>query len=280
MVKIITDSASDIDFQLAKESGVHIIPVEIIFEDKTYLSGEISNAQFYEMLENCKVLPKTSKITDVKFCEIFKPYANTGDDVLYFSMGAKLSGTYESALRAKEILNAKNIHVIDTDNITFGQGAIILETLRLIRQNMPLDKIFEKIEFFKKSVSVIAVIGDLKYLKLGGRLSGVAAIVGTLIKVKPVIRIKDGLVINVHKAIGMKKACEYIIEQAVNDRDENYPVYYAHANSPEKLNNFLETLNGRLPLPEKNGVFELGNTVGLHVGPDSIGLLYFKKINE
>ena len=150
-----------------------------------------------------------------------------------------MSGTYNSALMAKEQFPDAKIYVVDTLNTSFGLGLLVDMAVRFRDQGMGAKEIAERIDSIKEKVRLYAVIGDLKYLKMGGRLSSAGAAVGTLLGIKPIVCIRDGKVIGIDKARGMKAGYQTVLSYAEKDGiDTDYPVYFGHSDFPTGWRSF------------------------------------------
>ena len=279
-IKIITDSASDIELDFAKQNDITILPVEITFEDNGYYDGlNITKDEFYKKLMNCKTLPKTSLINQMRWQEVFsKKASDTNTTYLIMPMSKELSGSYNAAkLALAEIGNPKNLVLLDTNQITITQGAIIIETIKLIKTCTKLEEVLEKVNYLISHCVLLAYVDDLKYLKMGGRLNSSAAIIGSMLQIKPILTFTDGKIDAVAKAIGSTKACKTIIEKTLKNIDTNYPIYFGRTYYTEPLETFKKLCEKQLPLTGNEQTLVLGATVGTHIGPSAVGIVYFKK---
>ncbi|MDD2362636.1 MAG: DegV family protein, partial [Oscillospiraceae bacterium] len=195
-VRIITDSSCDQPFSIQKDWNIDILPFHIFFGDDEYVDGQnLDRQKFYKLMSKSPILPKTAQVTTYEFEEVFKPYVEAGDEILVLPISKEMSGTHNSALLAKELYPDASIYVVDTLNVTFGLALLVEVAVKLRDEGLDAKSIAEKIEKLKKRVRLYAVIGDLKYLKLGGRLSSAGAAVGTLLNIKPIISVCDGKVV-------------------------------------------------------------------------------------
>lgn len=276
-VCIITDSTSEITPAKAKELNIEIVPMIINFENQTFLDGvTITNKEFYERLRTSNKLPKTSLINSETFAASFDKYSDK-DDVIGIFVSSELSGSYQSSLIAKENFPNKKIHLIDSMQVSFGLAALVLYAIRLRDEGKKAKEIVELIEEAKKRLVVFAIIDDLKYLKLGGRLSSSSFFIGSLIKLKPIIRVKDGKVQPVHKTLGTHLAFSWLVEQYKSfDVDETKPRLFGHSDDEEGLSKFMDYVKKKIDFPIEL-VFPIGPTVGVHAGPGAVGFAFFIK---
>ncbi len=278
MVKIVTDSSCDISLERCAELGVELLPITVNFGEESYRANlDITNEEFYEKLAAVQELPKTAQITPAQFEKIFQPYKESGDDVVCLFISSKMSGTLQSARVAKNILGAENILLPDTLNVTFALGLLVEEAVKMRDAGMTGAEIVAKIEELIPRIRLFAMIEDLKYLKMGGRLSATSALVASILGICPIITLKDGLVEVVGKARG-KKAAFAAIRKFVEKEpiSSDYCVTLGNANVPENCKAFEECMGDLLKKREVH-VSSIGSIVGTHTGPGAVGLAYIKK---
>ena len=278
MVKIVTDSSCDISLERCAELGVELLPITVNFGEESYRANlNITNEEFYEKLATVQELPKTAQITPAQFEKIFQLYKESGDDVVCLFISSKMSGTLQSARVAKNILGADNILLPDTLNVTFALGLLVEEAVKMRDAGMTGAEIVTKIEELIPRIRLFAMIEDLKYLKMGGRLSATSALVASILGICPIITLKDGLVEVVGKARG-KKAAFAAIRKCVEKEpiSADYCVTLGHANVPENCKAFEGYMEDLLKKREIH-VSSIGSIVGTHTGPGAVGLAYIKK---
>ena len=278
MVKIVTDSSCDISLERCAELGVELLPITVNFGDQSYRANlDITTEEFYDKLAAAQELPKTAQITPAQFEKIFKPYQESGDDVVCLFISSKMSGTLQSARVAKNILGAENILLPDTLNVTFALGLLVEEAVKMRDAGMTGAEIVAKIEELIPRIRLFAMIEDLKYLKMGGRLSATSALVASILGICPIITLKDGLVEVVGKARGKKAAFAAIRKWVEKEPiSSDYCVTMGHANVPENCKALQEFLGDLLKKREVH-VCSIGSIVGTHTGPGAVGLAYIKK---
>ena len=278
MVKILTDSSCDISLERCAELGVELLPITVNFGDQSYRANlGITTEEFYDKLAAAQELPKTAQITPAQFEKIFQPYKDSGDDVVCLFISSKMSGTLQSARVAKNILGAENILLPDTLNVTFALGLLVEEAVKMRDAGMTGAEIVAKIEELIPRIRLFAMIEDLKYLKMGGRLSATSALVASILGICPIITLKDGLVEVVGKARGKKAAFAAIRKWVEKEPiSSDYCVTMGHANVPENCKALQEFLGDLLKKREVH-VCSIGSIVGTHTGPGAVGLAYIKK---
>ncbi|WP_099204915.1 DegV family protein [Scatolibacter rhodanostii] len=278
MLRIITDSSSDLSLQRCEELGVEIIPLRVHFGEECFKANvEISNEEFYERLSKAESLPTTSQITPAEFEDIFRPYVEAGDEIVCLFISSKMSGTYQSALVAKGLVGGENIHIVDTLTVTFALALLVEEAVKMRDRGFSAAEIAEQITSIVPRNHLWAVIEDLKYLKMGGRLSATSAFFASILGICPIITIKDGLVETVGKARG-KKAAYKLVENLIqkNEISNDYGVTLGHSNSPEGIKNFEEYFHDTLKKRDVT-TCDIGSIVGTHVGPNACGLSYIRR---
>lgn len=256
-----------------------LLPIEINFSGETYFDGEtIFASEFFEKLDSVSELPKTSQINTYTFGEEFKTHTADGSSVIYFSLSSKISGTYNNARLASKDFDGK-VFVIDTLNATSGMRILVEYALELISKGMPVRKVVDEVEKAKSKVRVVAMIDTLKYLKMGGRISGASALIGGMLNLKPMIGVTDGEIKVIGKCVGHKKAFAFIKEKVYDKVNLNMPHCYIYSgNNLSNYNAFIsscEDVYGSDYMSVEG--HSLGATIGTHIGSGAIGLVYFEK---
>jgi len=277
LVRIITDSVSDLSDNQILQYGIDaVLRLKISFGDKTYTDGiDLSKQDFYKILAAGTVLPKTSQITPAEFLDVFDSFPD--DEIVVISMSGALSGTYQSAVIAKETSKRKDIWVVDSRNVTCGLALLVVEAAKMRQNGKSAGEIYEELEALKEKVVLFAVLETLKYLRMGGRLSAASAVVGTLLNIKPIISVKNGEVLAIGKEKGMKKAYEFILKK-INEQplDPTKTVVFAGANCPDKISEYAKTVAPVIGT-DSHITVDIGATVGVHIGEGGHGLAYISK---
>ena len=212
MIRIVTDSTSGLSHQRAAQLGVEVVPLTVHFgENEAYRDGvDITNGEFYARLSRAEALPTTAQVPPETFVHCFERLTANGDQVLGIFISSAMSGTYQSACIARDIVDGENIAVVDTQTVTFGLG-LVVETACLLRdQGLSLEELAGRLEELSRRVRLLAVVDTLKYLKMGGRISGATAMVGGILGITPIISIENGLVVSVGKSRGRKPGFQFI----------------------------------------------------------------------
>jgi DegV family protein with EDD domain len=277
-IRIITDSTSDIPIEQQQLLGIDIIPLSVIFEEKKYTDGiELKKEQFYEMLSKSTSLPTTSQVNPDEFEALFKSYIDAGDTVLGIFISSKLSGTYQSAVIAKETIGSEQIYIVDSKSATFGLALLVYEAIKLRDSGVGAEQIYKTIKALCSRVKFYAVVNTLKYLKMGGRLSSSAAILGGVLHIKPLVSIIDGEVKSVAKERGQKAAFAWILEKIKKDvPDSVYPIVMGHSNDVKLMQEFMTYITSSENISPPI-ICEIGCVIGTHSGPSCVGLAYIAK---
>ncbi len=280
-IRIITDSASDISQEKAKEWGITVLPLKVSFGEKEYLDGvTLSPREFYEKLIETDEFPKTSQITPFTYAEEFGKAVKAGDEVLCFCLSSCVSGSYQSACIAAEEFPL-SVSVIDTRQFCASEFIIVLRAVQMRDEGRTAKEIDAVIREELKDAHVIAVFNTLEYLKKGGRISSAAALAGNMLSIKPVLTIEEGIVEILGKARGSKKSnnmlTEFVKKKGPIDFDR--PVCLAYSGfSNEVLYKYVEDsrdlyAGNELRMQETVA----GATIGTYAGPGAIAVAFFTK---
>lgn len=279
MIKIITDSTSDIDVAYAKELNIDIVPLKVIIDGKEYKDRvDLQPDQFYSLLEKSEVLPTTSQPSPQEFLNYYQEAKENGDSVIVMTLSGTISGTYQSANIAKDLAEYENIYVIDSLNATQALRLLVLKAIALREEGKDAETIFNELQAYKERVRIVAFVDTLEYLCKGGRMSKTVAAAGTLLKVKPIIGLRDGKLEMFSKARGTVKATAKIIELIHEDGeiDFNEPICIGYTGNDEGLEKFEQTLRNEFKFDDVLHGF-VGPVIGTHAGPGARLIAYVKK---
>ena len=287
--QIFTDGSADIPLKTAEEKGIKIIPFYISFDSVHYYKElfEMSREDFFTNLIDKKLFPKTSLPSVQDFIDAFTPALEEGKDVICFCITDTLSGAYHSALSAKEILEEKytenKIYVINSWTATGAAQLMIFETCRMRDNGLSAEKAFEICEKMKKETRIMFMVGALTHLEKGGRIGKLAALSGGILKIKPLIELKNGE-INVAGAVRSRKNGIKKLVLITNDyfeknkqNPEEYIFTVGTTNTPDEVPVFTSELENTLSSINFLAPFQIGATIAAHTGPDTIGVCFVKK---
>lgn len=282
-IRIITDSASDMT--PAEHPALRVLPLSVTFGTDVYMDGvDIDHQRFYEMLVERDELPKTGQVNPYTFSQAIAEAREAGDEAVIITVGAKLSGTNQSARTALAEAPGGDVFIVDSNNVTLGERVLVEYALRLVDEGRSAAQIAAAVEAVRDRVVVIGLLETLEYLVRGGRLSAAAGAVGTLLNVKPVVAVEDGLIVQLGKARGSKNG-RNLLNQKVEKAggiDFSMPLALGYTGlSDAVLKKYIEdsaTLwaghsEGELP------VHTIGATIGTHVGPGAVAVAFFQPAN-
>ncbi|NCB62144.1 MAG: DegV family protein [Clostridia bacterium] len=276
MIRIMTDSTCDLTPERREALGVEVAPLSVHFGPETFLDGEtISNKEFYDRLRKADALPTTSQVNPEEFANRFRKHVENGDEVIGIFISSLLSGTCQSANIARDMVDEDKITVIDSGTVTFALGLLVEVACELRDQGKSAKEISDEIRRILPRVRILAVVDTLKYLKMGGRISGAAAVVGGMLGITPILAVKDGVVESPGKTRGRKAAFTWLDNRLLEEPvDRSLPVAFGHSDAAEALQ---DTMTHFTPLigGARVCVSNIGSVVGTHAGPGAAGIAYF-----
>lgn len=279
---ILTDSCSDLPFDYVEQHQLKVVQLHFHVDGRDYpddFGQALSYKDFYELVRK-GAMPTTSQINAHSFVEIFQEYAQKGDALVYIAFSSALSGTYNSAITAREIVledypQAK-IAVVDSCSASLGLGLLVHYAIELRDQGISYEDLVTWLEENKLRLNHWFTVEDLHHLKRGGRVSGAAAFVGSMLDVKPVLHVDDeGRLIPVAKVRGRGKSLKYLKEQ-LTERivdGENQAVFISHGDSLEDAEHLKEMILASHSVKEVM-IGYVGPVIGAHSGPGTIALFF------
>lgn len=279
MIRFLVDSTSDYLPSELEGRNVEFVPLSVTLDGKTYKDGiDISKNEFYEILaSDSELSPKTALPSPEQFLPYFRDAQEKGDDLICILISSALSGTCQSALVAKEIVEYDNIHIIDSRSATHAIRIMLEYGEKLRAEGASATEIVEKLEEVKSRVKIVAPLDTLEYLCRGGRVSRTTAAIGGAINIKPVITVtEEGEVAVPKKCVGKVKARSFLVNTVKEEKiDNDFPIYTVYAYGEENCAKFEEVI-------AKEGItisarHQIGSTIGAHVGPGAYGVIYVKE---
>ncbi|NLN06306.1 MAG: DegV family protein [Firmicutes bacterium] len=269
-VKIITDSTADLPQGLADQLGITVVPLKVHFGEEEYLDWiDLDSDAFYaKLLAERTVLPRTSQPAPADFEAVYKEAAAEHKSIISIHLSSELSGTYQSAVLAKNSLPELDITVVDSRLASMAFGIVVLEAARAARAGRSKEEILTQINRQLSRVRVYFAVDTLEYLQRNGRIGKAAAWVGGLLNVKPLLTLKDGIVVPKEKVRGKTKALERLLELVQEEADGPIggKAVVLHGNEPVKAGELTEKLQQRYNFSEVI-VSSIGAVIGTHTGP-------------
>ncbi len=285
---IMSDSSSDIPLELRNKYNIDLVPLLFSFDKENYLQEHIDMSidDFYKTLRQGNVFPKTSLASLDTYMTYFKKYLEQGLDVLFFTLCSDLSGSYQAAKNSYEMIKDdypnNKVIVVDNRSNSFAGGILVLEACKMREAGFSIDNTFTKLEEIKLDAGFIFTANDLKYLQKGGRLGKASALFGTLLNIKPIIYLKDGLLEPHSKVRGRKKCLNELVNvfaEFIKATPENYSVGLCHSDCLNEALEVKSMLKEKYNIEVSYPLSTLGACVGAHMGPDAIGIGYVRKFN-
>jgi len=277
MLKIVMDSACEIPDEWRSEFEVEVIPVNIQFENKTYQQGvDLSDADFYRLADTTGVIPKTSQPTPQQFIDFYKRIAQASDTILSLHVTSKLSGTFNSAvLAAQELKNILKIIPYDSGCGSAAVGFMCKEVRQLDRAGATIQAILERLDEIRKNVHIVLTLDTLEYARRSGRVKALPAALAALIKIKPIIILKDGALDMKEKVRTRQRSIERVLElihERVGDRLINIAV--VHSQSIEAAKQLMQRAKETFHVNEMI-LSELSIGIAANLGPGTIGIVAY-----
>ena len=279
-IKIICDSLSDIPKDLLEKYDIEVVPLTVIVDGKEYKDGiDITKEEFYKILRDEKVYPKTSQATYAQFTEVFEKYIKQGKEIIYISGSSSATGTYQSANMAKNDLDTDNIYTYDSQTFSFGIGYLVVKAAELAKEGKSPNDIIEILNDIREKSYLLFSVDTLDYLKNGGRISSTKATIGSILNIKPILDVKDGLVSSVAQVRGKKNVISKMIELVKENCGEdlsNQIIYIGYSDDFKEKEKLTDAIKEEFN-PIDIQYFMVGTCIGAHSGPGVTGLLAFKK---
>ena len=281
MVKLVVDSACDLEKAEADARGITLMPLLIRFGEDEYEDGvTLSHREFFEKLIETSELPKTSQINEYRFEEAFENLTADGSEVVCVTISSKLSGTYSSAVKAAKKFESR-VYVVDSLNACIGERILVDYADRLVKAGESAKEIVKKLEESKGKIHLLAVLDTLQYLRKGGRISSVTALAGEMLSIKPVISVVKGEVKLVGKALGSKKG-NNLLNRLVDecggiDFGMPYTLGYSGLSDEFLKENMRDSEHLYKRHTDHVPYYLIGSPIGTHVGPGAIAVAFFSK---
>ena len=274
-VKIVTDSTAYLLPEVITRYDIRVVPLKVVFGTEVYTEGvDITNEEFYQKLANSRTLPTTSQPSVSDFIRVYTELAQQGHPVLSIHISSKLSGTVNLALSAREALPQAQIEIIDAESPSMGM--LIAPAAEAAEKGQTLPQLKASIEKLNAGLNEVGVFDTLEYLRKGGRIGGAKALLGSLLKIKPVLTFEGGEAKVLAKVRSITRAIEYILK-FVEKRTEGSTSIHGgirHTHALEAALALEKELRAHFNWAELD-LFELGPVFGTHMGPGLVGLGFY-----
>ena len=287
MYQLISDGGCDFTNEEVQKHNIDVVPFYVMLENDTYLKEglDITKEAYYKRLKEEKNLfPKTAQPNPQDYVDVYTPHLKAGKDIISLTISSKLSGTYNSAVLAADMVKEdypdRTIIVIDSLNCAVGQGLILKEMIKMRDKGYPITKTADIARKVIETVKIYFSLDSLEYLKKGGRVGPTTALVGGILGLRPILHIVDGAVEQLDSVRGKDRVLNLIEEgvvEALKDEVENISLSIGHILREEDAVKFKGNLETSLGMKITNPVVEVGATIGTHAGPGALAIAYCKK---
>lgn len=266
-IQVITDSTSDIPPETAKELGIRVVPIYVRFGNRVYRDGvDISSDDFYKMLATESVHPATSQPTPEDFESVYREYCESSDGIISVHISSKISGTYNSAMIAKKMLESKcPIEIIDSQFNSAGLALIAKAASRFAKSAKDMGDALDNIRNYMSQVDMFGYFDTMKYLARSGRVSRVIVAAANILNVKPLLTFREGEIIRVGLVRSFSRGVERLIK-FVESKKRITEMIITHSAIPEQAEKLKKILGGYLP-EEEISIMKMGAGLGVHGGP-------------
>ena len=278
MLRIVMDSAGDLPVEWVSKYDIHVIPVNVHLGNEVFLEGvDLTPDQFYSWVKETGKVPKTSQPAPQQYIKLYKDIAKPGDVILSIHLTSKLSGTYESAVLAARELQDAPFRVIPFDTLsgTGIQGYMCREAREMDRRGASVDEILERLEKVRDNSQVIFTVDSLEFAQKSGRVQKLEAILATVLKIKPIITIKEGTMAVADKVRTRKASLEYILQEMSRRMGKNLiNAAIIHANDLATALEISEKVKEVLNVKDLF-VEEVSIGIASHLGPGTVGIVAY-----
>jgi DegV family protein with EDD domain len=271
-VKIVTDTLSDITDDLAEEWGLTVVPLYVRFGKQIYRDRvEITTEDFYRRLVNEPVLPSTTQPTPNDFAGVYQKLAQETDEILVIVVSSKLSGTYQSAMQARDYLEGKcRVEIVDSLNVALGEGLIVISAAKAIKEGADLATAAEVARRAISRCHLIAYFDTLKYLAKGGRIGKAQGLLGSVLSVKPILTVKDGEMAPLTRVRSLSAGLDYLYNTVAGFKNIE-GLALEHATTPVDADNLAKRLGAIYP-SERIYRSVISPVIGTYAGPNALAL--------
>jgi DegV family protein with EDD domain len=272
-VRVVTDSTADLPRHLVEELDITVVPLTVVFGDNAYRDGvDLSTEEFFERLTHSDDLPTTSQPPIGAFQEAYTKLAKETNEIVSIHITSKASGTYESALKAREtVTDGPRIELVDSLSTSMGLGFMVLAAARAAKAGASLDEVVSLARGMVPRVHAYVVLETLEFLRRGGRIGRAAAFLGSVLDVKPILALRDGVIHPIARVRTRKRAVDKMLEVALGHPDIT-DVAVLHGTTADDAQALAKRVSDKLPgVPVHLGF--IGPVIGVHGGPGILGIV-------
>lgn len=276
---VVTDSTAYLSQAEQDQYTIHVVPLSVIFDQETFAEGvDIEVSTFYDKVREAKELPKTSQPPIGEFVNLFEKLAKDYDEVVTIHLSSGISGTYQGAVQAGEMVDGIDVYGFDSEIACAVQGFYVIEAGKMAKEGASAKEIIAKLNDMKQTMRAYFMVDNLSHLQRGGRLSAASALIGGLLQVKPILHFENKVIVPFEKIRTRKRALKRV-EELLGEDVAEYPDIEAvviHANCETEGKEWLATLQEKYPTVHfKLGYF--GPVIGTHLGEGSLGMGWYRK---
>lgn len=271
-----TDSASDLSLDRARELGIAVVPASVVCDGVSYLDQvELTPDMLYNKMRGGAHI-STSQAPMGLFMKVYEEALQHADEVVAIHVSSRLSGTWNTACMAAEAVSASKITVLDSNQVSMGTGLQAVKLAELVAEGWNREQIEQHFSYFRSEAGLVAYIDSLEYITRGGRVPRLTAWVGELLNVKPIIEVRGGEVVPTGRVRGHRRSMQVLLDM-LQERVGPDAVRLAvgHTGAPDMAAEMAEQARKRVKCTRVE-TFEIGSTVAAHVGPGAVGFTWLK----
>ncbi len=276
---ILTDSTADLPQDIVTEFDIHVVPMKLTIDDKSYYENELDSAEFYGMIKTSHKLPTTTQVNPQEYTDCFEKFLKDDKNVLYVCFSSALSGCYNSARIAANELNTKydcKVRVVDSLSASMGEGMLVYKLALQKKKGLDFEEAVKWAEENRLKICHVFTVDDLNHLSKSGRLSKTSAFFGSMLNIKPVLHVdNEGRLVAIDKARGRHKSIEMIADKMKKYSDDvkNDVIFISHGNCPDDAKELAEKIKAKTGIT--NVVFgNITPMIGTHTGLGTLALFF------
>ncbi len=278
-IAIVCDSTADLPREIIKKYGIHVVPLKVHFGEEEYRDGvDISPQEFYKKMQASGILPTTSQPSPGEFAESYHSILKEGKNtIISIHISAHLSGTHRSAIVAKSMLPKADIEIVDSKQASTVLGLIVLEAARAAKSGKTKGEVLSLVNEMVEKIRVFFMVDSLKYLEKGGRIGKAQAVLGSMLNIKPILTLEEGIIVPAAKTRGRAKGIEQLLTRIQTNigTGEQSLMGIMHAVEYDGMENLKNKVKDKWQ-PQELIVSDIGPVIGTHVGPGTLALIGLK----